>query len=295
MPHITTCTKCGCAYEEASEEAANAPAWLPNNRLCSDCRRHYWSPLRDNIADVEPASCIELEPGEEVRIITPAHPLSSMDYVVFDFETTALPGANGWDDVHLAQIGYLCRLHGAWLSPAERLVKLPDGVEIAPEAAAVNRLSAELCNTYGRDLADALTPLVLAIDVSKVVVGHNIMKFDWPLLQHALSSRLGRDPLAEVTIYDTRALWLAHVFGLRRGPGETWESFQRWALAHADHNRAEQIYDKRVRSSLAFLSRLFAVEIAPNHTALGDCRATLGVWQALLDRGIVQELMEERA
>ena len=33
MPHITTCTHCGKAYEESSEETANAPG----ERLCSEC------------------------------------------------------------------------------------------------------------------------------------------------------------------------------------------------------------------------------------------------------------------
>lgn len=32
MSHITTCTDCGRAYEERSEEAANAP-----DRLCASC------------------------------------------------------------------------------------------------------------------------------------------------------------------------------------------------------------------------------------------------------------------
>lgn len=32
MARITTCTTCGCAYEELSEEAANDP-----NRLCMTC------------------------------------------------------------------------------------------------------------------------------------------------------------------------------------------------------------------------------------------------------------------
>lgn len=37
MPHITTCSKCGRAYEEQSEERANEP-----NRKCLDCyREHY--------------------------------------------------------------------------------------------------------------------------------------------------------------------------------------------------------------------------------------------------------------
>lgn len=34
MPHITTCSKCGKAYEESSEEQANAPG-----RLCTPCYR----------------------------------------------------------------------------------------------------------------------------------------------------------------------------------------------------------------------------------------------------------------
>jgi len=33
MPHITTCVRCGCAYEEGREEAAGAPGC----RLCGDC------------------------------------------------------------------------------------------------------------------------------------------------------------------------------------------------------------------------------------------------------------------
>lgn len=36
MPHITTCSKCGKAYEESSEENAYAPLWV-DDRLCNQC------------------------------------------------------------------------------------------------------------------------------------------------------------------------------------------------------------------------------------------------------------------
>jgi predicted nucleic acid-binding Zn-ribbon protein len=38
MPHITTCARCGKAYEETSEETANAPAWC-SERLCRKCEK----------------------------------------------------------------------------------------------------------------------------------------------------------------------------------------------------------------------------------------------------------------
>jgi len=44
MSHITNCSKCGCAYEESSEETARHP-----NRLCFKCydaigREHFGLP-----------------------------------------------------------------------------------------------------------------------------------------------------------------------------------------------------------------------------------------------------------
>ena len=38
MPCITTCPKCGKAYEAASEELANQPTWAERKaRWCPDC------------------------------------------------------------------------------------------------------------------------------------------------------------------------------------------------------------------------------------------------------------------
>jgi predicted nucleic acid-binding Zn-ribbon protein len=36
MPHTTTCTRCGRAYDEVNEEAASVPAWAAD-RLCPAC------------------------------------------------------------------------------------------------------------------------------------------------------------------------------------------------------------------------------------------------------------------
>jgi hypothetical protein len=36
VTHITTCSRCGRAYEESSEESANAP-----RRFCGSCRAHW--------------------------------------------------------------------------------------------------------------------------------------------------------------------------------------------------------------------------------------------------------------
>lgn len=49
MPHITTCTHCGRAYEEMSAEAANAPV-----RECSDCWRQARRRRRDPAWTLDP-------------------------------------------------------------------------------------------------------------------------------------------------------------------------------------------------------------------------------------------------
>lgn len=49
MAWITTCSRCGTAYEESSRENADHPNWAENERLCDACfhsqqneSRSYW-------------------------------------------------------------------------------------------------------------------------------------------------------------------------------------------------------------------------------------------------------------
>jgi hypothetical protein len=51
MPHITTCSKCGRLYEEASEEASNNP-----DRLCLGCHR-------ESLGDAAPPTFYTADPA----------------------------------------------------------------------------------------------------------------------------------------------------------------------------------------------------------------------------------------
>ncbi|CAM3926232.1 RecQ family ATP-dependent DNA helicase [Deinococcus marmoris] len=178
--------------------------------------------------------------------LDPAERLS--DYVIFDLEATSADA----DTALILELAAVRVRGGAETAHFERLVS---GVAIPREVAQLTGLSAELLGERGVCLTDALRDFLEWLG-SDVLLAHNGQGYDLPVLRRALEST-----------------------GLELGSRPVLDSLLLAPLAFARDAEPPEVY------KLETLHALVAGQVhASAHRALDDCRATLRVVTACVQR-----------
>lgn len=199
-----------------------------------------------------------------------------MKYLIFDTETTGLPGAMTGEDglTHSSSNDYPKPVEIAWavfdeagneISTCCRFIR-PEGFTLPERAARINSLSTEFLLENGCDEVEVLNLLLSDIWTCDVLVAHNI-EYDFETLCGRLQDRQMTDGLR-----------LLHSKPLR---DTMYESMQWCAIPDP---RTGGI--KRPRLS-ELHRKLFRTDFENAHDALGDVKATARCFFELLRRGIV--------
>jgi len=216
-----------------------------------------------------------------------------MRTIYLDLETTGVPPL----DVHICQFGAVLMPYDGKRREVSQWFRLPDGVEVSPEAYRVNGLCAEVVNDnswrigqisgntfFGTFSAHLLDCCTTKKPEPYAIAGHNIWRYDWPVLK-ANALRYGVMLPEPAALIDTKLLYAAWLLGLKRDVGhDTIQEWYAWVSLHA----------RSVTCDLDTLARIFGVEIDRNkkHDALQDARITMKVCEAMRERLMLEPVWE---
>lgn len=200
---------------------------------------------------------------------------------ILDLETSGLRPLHD----HIIEIG-LARFEPAAAGPRSavvetRLVKLPPGTALSPEVTELTGIRQEMLEAEGLPLEAAISWLVVRVGETPYLVGHNILRFDRPFLNVAISrlrEQLGLvlddQILAWGRYIDTAAVYKARKGGFRRQEGEALQDFYLWVL---------EMKRPGLKYNLAHCCEELgvAVEELRLHRAEGDVAATFGLFVKL--------------
>jgi DNA polymerase III epsilon subunit-like protein len=172
-------------------------------------------------------------------------------------------------------------LDGGIIDKYHSVVKLPEGVNISPEASKVNGLTREICqkgaaiNEFARSLFDFMFKYSAC-----VFVGHNICNFDFPVLEKAEAYFYP----TTVIVIDTKLIWNAWTSGMRRMGHESAMCFYARVAAYKHYSKAnlEWLYQT-----------LCGKKSKQEHRAMADCLMTLEVFRKLFNAEIVTEVLPQ--
>lgn len=173
----------------------------------------------------------------------------------FDTETTGVPvnyrasytDTNNWP--RLVQLGFIAYEDGIEKQAVERIVK-PDGFAISEQVSNIHGVTQSVAETFGTPLKDVLTEFSNWLQISNLLVGHNL-SFDLNILGAEYYRLYSANPLVGRADYDTmlRGVNLCKLPGRRMGE-------YKWP-------KLQELY-----------FRLFNEPLAQTHTALDDIRQT---------------------
>lgn len=213
--------------------------------------------------------------------------------VSIDLETTGLGCQWEWDRyryVGICSIGYAYQV-GDEIKSGCQLLQLPEGIHIEPGAAKVNGFTAEKLRLEGRDYVGALNSFAAWIATADLIVGQNILGFDWPILLRNILRARGTietdfelPHATEGRIFDTKLAWKANECKMaQRQSDEPLPRF--W-------NRIEYQRAPGVKTGLdAILAKIGITARTGYHTAGDDALLTLKVFQWMQREGIVAQIM----
>lgn len=208
---------------------------------------------------------------------------NSMDYYVIDTETTGLPttdkyGNIDFNNVYIVEVG-VCKTSTQadplWAVIKSCLIKLPTGINMSSEATKVNGITDEMLVDGVGSCSDAISKLDLC-SMPSVVVGHNILFFDLPLL-------FANGVLFKtMTVIDTALVWKAFCMGMKRHKWESFDCF--WGRVYRTEYKGQ--------FNLDFLTQ---VAVGSNgtqkHRVAGDCIRTALVFNFMWSRKIIQDTL----
>ena len=204
------------------------------------------------------------------------------EVVVLDLETSGLSPLGH----QIIEIG-LARFEPAAGQPRSaevqtRLVKLPPGKQLSPEVAELTGISEELLEADGVSLEEAISWLVATVGPTAYLVGHNILRFDWPFLNVAISrlrEQLGLaldDGLLRWGRYiDTAAIYKARQGGFHRQDREKLQDY---------YLRVLNTRNPGLKYNLAHACQELGVPLdgLTLHRAAGDVQAVFRLFERLV-------------
>lgn len=138
-------------------------------------------------------------------------------YIVLDLETSGLyPGAD-----KILQIGWRAVHENGAVVSSETIVT-PGPVKVTERITEINGLTQEMVDA-GAPIAGVLRHFLI-VSAGLSIVGHNILRFDWPFMKEALKeARMLEelDPDTNSRLIDTAAMFKAWKLGLVRQPGQS--------------------------------------------------------------------------
>ncbi len=238
-----------------------------------------------------------------------------MNYIALDIETNCLPTEDKRGNKDFSQV-YAIRLGAVWCEliklidiqvkfgvceyhSFDQFVRLPEGVEISPEASRVNGITAEMLAANGvqfeiahRNLGRHLPSVGfgLLLPTEKIsLVGHNLVFFDLPVWvaecdRHQLIYQRLSLLFPTVPIYDTKLIWKAWALGIKRQNFESCTMF--YARVQATRGEA--------KTSLDFLTQTL---LGRDHLREGQHHPTIDAFLSLKlfafmsDHGIVADVL----
>lgn len=189
-------------------------------------------------------------------------------YACIDFETS---GLNPRVD-RIIEVGLLVVRDGVAKPTESRLVRF-DGGELPDRITEITGLkAADLVD--GMSTEEALTWLLDTV-AGLPLVGHNILNFDLAfLIEEARRTKVSLTTLADPAVYDTAALYLAHVMKSHPYAEEPLAAFQRRVFTRRT---------KGLRYNLTEACEMMGLTVdrAGMHRAAADVRHTMRLFEAL--------------
>ncbi len=213
--------------------------------------------------------------------------IRDLEYVVIDTETNGLPDQKDaslpdWSRVVLLEVG---ALHKIGLEEVDRYASMldwPFPFEIHEQATALHGITHEtlLCNAEkARDVLHKLNDFAPR---GTLIVGHNLMAFDWHVLCHAYDMA-GIDSVhsgilyGECKVLDTKLIWQAWNAGMRRDRFEPLAAF--WGRVIGAR--------PTTKSSLQHVMDSYGIHGMQEHRAMADCLDCARVFDLMLSYGMV--------
>lgn len=218
-----------------------------------------------------------------------------MKYVVVDVETTGIPevdrgGNMDFRNVDIIEVAVMRSgtdmvlsglveqyVNGGLGSDFFRswFVKLPVGKRVPPEATRVNGITDEMLEKDGVAVDSVIDQFSTWVGKSGVIVGHNILFFDIPLLYYC-------DYCVSSVVFDVALIWKAGCLGMRRHRWESLDCF--WG----------RVYGVRecIKYNLQWLTQVAMGDLEmSDHRAFNNCLRVSIVFNFLWGRGIVQNVL----
>ncbi len=214
--------------------------------------------IRDTRVTEAPATGLQLPLAQP--------PANTLNYVVFDLETTGLRPETD----HVIEIGW-CVVRDGVVAPV-RSVLVQSPVPVPGEVQALTGISTELLAREAIALPAALARF-FADCGDLPLVGHNVVRFDAFFLESACR-RAGLVAPSRGRYRDTAALYKAQRLALQRRPGQ-----DHWAFACETLDRPAP----GLRYALARCCTAFGIPLdgVSRHRAAGDVQLTLQLYQRL--------------
>jgi DNA polymerase III epsilon subunit-like protein len=102
-------------------------------------------------------------------------------YFFFDLETTSLDT----EKARIVEIAYLIVKSGEIEKQVDKIIK-PDGYVISEQSTAIHKISNQMAIDQGEDIMDVMKELMVDLVGIKYIIGHNIRRYDIPVLSNNL-------------------------------------------------------------------------------------------------------------
>ena len=213
-------------------------------------------------------------------------------FVVLDIETNSL-------SISKAVILQWAAVYGEGHDRDSNMFYLrpPTGVEISESAYKVHGINSEFLSQQPKDLVKDYVEGVSLIydqfrkgyDKDVIFVGHNINKFDMPILLNAFNTVLNKQiDIRSINMVDTGMLYLAHAFSSNRVPQELETDF---------YDRIYAAYSRKSKWNLAHCIGSDHFKMYPDgvpHTANFDAHTCYKLFMQMRDSGQLASVLGGR-
>lgn len=214
-------------------------------------------------------------------------------FVVLDLETTGVD----LERSHILQCSMILA-SGFDRSTYDMYIRPPVGADIPAGATAVHGITIEDFNNkkfkncidyYPSGISDIYGKFIDYYDENIMFVGHNINKFDLPLLINNFKNVLDKEiDIRSINVIDTGMIYLANAFKMQRKRCELEYDFynrvfnecarkSKWSLSHCLGSEYTNIYTSGIK-----------------HNAVYDTQLCYYLFSDMVDNGIVQSVLGGR-